>query len=189
MCTAASKVTIKSVKPILASRRKASGSEVTSEVQTTAADQAAVKGKLNVDSINKALAAKGLPTASKDKDAAIAGLNALNRDNRDVIIAVVVVCLGGGALVIAIAVYYQYFAKRATTTSDRDMEGAQDAPVLAPVVAPAATLGMPAPMLFDPADFEVWSKRQVYVNPMNQPQIDQMPSIQPQFGKMPAYNM
>ena len=61
MCTAASKVQIKSVKPILASRRKASGSEVTSEVQTTAADLAAVKGKLNVDSINKALAVRSLP--------------------------------------------------------------------------------------------------------------------------------
>ena len=48
---------------------------------------------------------------------------------------------------------------------------------------------MPAPMLFDPADFEAWTKRQIYVNPMCQPQIDQMPSIQTQFGKMPTYNM
>jgi hypothetical protein len=46
-------------------------------------------------------------------------------------------------------------------------------------------------MLFDPADFEAWTKRQVRidVNPMSQPQIDQMPSFQPQFGKMPSYNM
>jgi hypothetical protein len=55
--------------------------------------------------------------------------------------------LGGGALVIAIAVYYQYFAKPATTSSARDMEGAQDAPVPAPVVAPAATLGYKPPTL------------------------------------------
>jgi hypothetical protein len=48
---------------------------------------------------------------------------------------------------------------------------------------------MPAPMLFDTADFEAWTKRQVYVNPMSQPQIDQMPSFQPQFGKIPSYNM
>jgi hypothetical protein len=61
MFNAASKVKIKSVKPIVASRRATSGSEVTSEVQTTAAQQNAVKGKLNVESINKALAVRSFP--------------------------------------------------------------------------------------------------------------------------------
>jgi hypothetical protein len=37
--------------------------------------------------------AKGLPTASKDKDAAIAGLKAMNRDNRDVIIGMMTLVL------------------------------------------------------------------------------------------------
>jgi hypothetical protein len=60
MLNAASKVKIKSVKPIVASRRATSGSEVTSEVQTTAAQLAAVKNKLNVDSINKALAVRSV---------------------------------------------------------------------------------------------------------------------------------
>jgi len=152
----ASKVKIKAVKPILASRR-ATGSEVTSEVTTTKANQAAVKADLNLDNINKALVAKGLPTAAKDANAVRATLSSKQtRNNRDVIIAVVVACVGGGAIVIAIAAYYTYFVKKPaeTTTSGRELEEA------APVVAPAATLGMPSPMIFDAADFEAWTKRE-----------------------------
>lgn len=62
MCNAASKVKIKAVKPILASRR-ATGSEVTSEVTTTKANQAAVKADLNLDNINKALAVRSFCSA------------------------------------------------------------------------------------------------------------------------------
>ncbi len=62
MCNAASKVKIKDVKPILAPRR-ASGSEVTSEVTTTKAQEAAVNANLNVDNINKALEVRSFCSA------------------------------------------------------------------------------------------------------------------------------
>jgi hypothetical protein len=69
MFNAASKVKIKSVKPIIASRRAASGSEVTSQVETTKDKLDALKNKLTLDNINKALAVQSfsVPLANFDR--------------------------------------------------------------------------------------------------------------------------